>query len=263
MTALAGTGVEVEVVDWDDPTADWSRFDRVVLRSTWDYPERLPQFLSWLEQVAAVTELVNGFATVKWNLDKRYLAELHSAGIPITATSFVAPRASPSFPDGDFVVKPAVGAGSRDAASYGPDHHDIAAEHVARLHRSGTTVLVQPYLASVATDGEWPMVFFGGRFSHAASKRVTLPRAGEIRGLFATEANAGHQANQAQIDIAQNAVDVISARLGTPSYARVDLVRDDAGAFCVLEVELIEPSLFLAQADPAAAHRFAAVLTAQ
>ena len=119
------------------------------------------------------------------------------------------------------MVKPAVGAGSRDAASYRADQHETAVAHVARLHASGQVVLVQPFLKSVATDGEWPLVFFDGRFSHAASKRVALPQAGAIDDLFAAETNAEHVATAAQIDVAQAAVDLVSGRLGTPAYARV------------------------------------------
>jgi len=260
LAALQRAGVSVDIVDWDDPDLNWSRFDRVVLRSAWDYPQRLPEFLAWLDRVEAVSDLVNPPATVRWNLDKQYLAELAEAGVPITPTDFVPPGTAAAFPAGDFVVKPAVGAGSRDAASYGADQHQIAVSHVARLHASGQTVLIQPFLKSVGTEGEWPLIFFAGRFSHAASKRVTLPRAGAVDDLFAAETNAEHIATGAQIEVAQAAVDLVSARLGTPTYARVDLVRADSGEFCVLEVELIEPSLFLPYADSGAADRFVAVL---
>ena len=260
LAALQRAGVSVDVLDWDDPEANWSRFDRVVLRSAWDYPQRLPEFLSWLEEVDAVSDLVNPPPLVHWSLDKQYLTELAEAGVPITPTVFVPPASVARFPAGDFVVKPAVGAGSRDASSYGPDQHQAAAAHVARLHAAGQTVLVQPFVKSVATEGEWPLVFFDGQFSHAASKRVALPQAGAVEDLFAAETNAGHDATEAQIEVAQAAVDLVSARLGMPTYARVDLVRDDAGQFCVLEVELIEPSLFLPYTDLAAAERFAAAL---
>jgi len=260
LAELRRIGVSVDVIDWDDPKVDWSRFDRVVLRSAWDYPQRLPQFLVWLEKVDAVSDLVNPLATVRWNMDKRYLAELAEAGVPITPTVFVQPGATATFPVGDFVVKPAVGAGSRDAASYGADQREPAQAHVARLHAAGQTVLIQPYLSSVATEGEWPLIFFDGRFSHAANKRVALPRAGVVDDLFAAETNAAHIATEAQIQVAQAAIDHVSARLGAPTYARVDLVRDDAGQFCVLEVELIEPSLFLPFTDSAAVQGFVAAL---
>lgn len=260
LAALARTGVEVGVVDWDDPEVDWASYDRVALRSAWDYPERLPEFLTWLERVAEITDLVNPPAIVRWSLDKAYLAELHAAGIPITPTDFVSPGSEATFPPGEFVVKPAVGAGSRDAASYGAEDHDAALAHVARLHAADKVVLVQPFLKSIPVDGEWPMIFFDGRFSHAASKRVDLPRAGAVEALYAEETNTAHAAEPAQLEVAQAVIDLVSRRLGTPRYARVDLVRDDEGQYCVLEVELVEPSLFLPWADPAAADRLAAAL---
>lgn len=261
LAALERAGVQVELVDWDDTDADWAAFDRVVLRSSWDYPERLPEFLEWLERIAALTEVLNPPATVRWNLDKHYLGELADAGVPITPTVFVEPGDSVEFPVGDFVVKPAIGAGSRDASSYGPDQRDAARSHVDRLLGLGQSVLVQPFLASVATDGEWPLVFFHGVFSHAASKRVTLPRAGTVEDLFAAETNATHTATDEQVAVAQAAMDVVAGRVGVPAYARVDLVNDDDGRPCVLEVELIEPSLFLPYAGPEAADRFAGALT--
>ena len=260
LAALERAGVSVDVVDWDDRAVNWSLFDRVVLRSAWDYPQRLDEFSTWLDAVDAVTDLVNPPALVRWSLDKQYLAELAEAGVPITPTVFVPPGSPTTFAPGRVVVKPAVGAGSVDAASYGADQHEAATVHVARLHAAGQVVLVQPFLRSIPEEGEWPMVFLDGRFSHAANKRVALPRAGTVDDLFAPETNVAHVATAAQIEVAQAAVDLVSGRLGTPTYARVDLVRDDSGGFCVLELELVEPSLFLAYAEPAAAERFAAVL---
>ena len=259
--ALRRAGVHVDVVDWDDPAVEWSAFDRVALRSAWDYPERLSEFLDWLSAVDAVTELMNPIALVRWNLDKHYLGELAGAGVPITPTVFVEPGETAVFPASDFVVKPAIGAGSRDASAYGPDQHALAIEHLTRLHAQGTSVLVQPFLASVATNGEWPLVFFRGRYSHAASKRVALPWAGTVDDLFAAEVNVPHLASDEQVRVAQSAIDVVAARVGTPAYARVDLVNDDDQHPCVLEVELIEPSLFLPYAESAAVERMVDAFT--
>lgn len=259
LAALDRAGVSVDVVDWNDPEVDWAAYDRVALRSAWDYPQHLSAFLKWLDHVSAVSELVNPAETVRWSMDKRYLAELEKAGVPITPTAFVAPGSRAEFPEGRFVVKPAVGAGSRDAASYGPDQASAARTHVDRLHATGQVVLIQPFLSRIATEGEWPMIFFDGEFSHAASKRVSLPQAGAIDDLFAEETNASHEATMEQLDVARGTMDVVVRRLGRPAYARVDLVRDDAGDYCVLEVELGEPSLFLPYA-PGSEDRFAAIL---
>lgn len=260
LAALDRVGVAVDVVDWDDTQVDWASYDRVVLRSTWDYVQRLPEFLRWLDEVDAVSRLVNPLAMVRWNLDKRYLADLAEAGVPTTPTAFVAPGEAASWPDGRCVVKPAVGAGSRDAAAYGPDQRATAEAHVARLHGAGQVVLVQPFVASVATDGEWALVFLDGVLSHAAGKRVALPRAGEVNDLHAAETVTAHVASAGQAEVARAAVDVVASRFSVPAYARVDLVRDDAGGHRVLEVELVEPSLFLPYAGPGAADRLAAAL---
>ncbi len=261
LAALARTGVAVEVVDWDDPTVDWSAFDRVALRSAWDYAERLPEFLDWLARVDSAAELINPLPAVLWSMDKQYLRELEAAGVPITRTDFLAPGTTPQFPPGRFIVKPAVGAGSRGASAYGPAQHAAAAEHVGRLHESGQIALVQPFVASVASDGEWPLVFLGGEFSHAASKRVTVPEASSIQELFATETNTVHTATAEQVRVARTALDVVAERFGTLAYSRVDLVRADDGSSQVLEIELVEPSLFLPYADSEAATRLATVLT--
>ncbi|SDH07101.1 ATP-grasp domain-containing protein [Klenkia brasiliensis] len=261
LAALLRTGVAVEVVDRDDAGVDWAAFDRAVLRSTWDYADRLPAFLDWLARVDGVTDLVNPLPAVRWSLDKHYLRELADAGVPVTPTEFVPPGTAPAFPAGRFVVKSAVGAGSRGTSTYRPGQEDAAADHVGGLHRSGQVPLVQPFVPSVATDGEWPLVFLGGAFSHAASKRVAVPEAALVQDLFAQEENAAHTATAEQVQVAGTALDVVTRRFGPLRYARVDLVRAEDGTSQVLEVELVEPSLFLTCADPAAPDRLAAALT--
>lgn len=260
VAALQAAGADVEVVAWDDEAVDWARYDRVVLRSTWDYDQDLTRFTGWLEHVDRTTELRNPLPVLRWGLDKRYLLDLAARGVPIPPTTLVEPGRGAALPAGDVVVKPAVGAGSRDAASYGADQEERAVAHVRRLHEAGVAALVQPVLASVAQDGEWALVFLGGDFSHAANKRVALPRAGAVPGLFAPETTRAHTAGPAQLAVAEAAVGVVTERFGAPAYARVDLVRDDAGEFCVLELEVVEPSLFLALGRPDAPARLAAAL---
>lgn len=265
LTALARHPVEARMAVWDDMDVDWASFDLVVLRSTWDYPDRLAEFLTWLEGVATVSTLANPLPMVRWSLDKHYLAELAATGLPIVPTTFLEPGDGVELPErGEYVLKPAVGAGSRDAARYRAGTGDDAAAlaHVERLHAAGRSVLLQPYVASVDTEGETPMVYVDGRFSHAASKRVALPRAGSmVPGLFAPEDNGPHHASDAARRVADAAVAAIPATLGRPLYGRVDLVQDDAGQPLVLELELAEPSLFLPE-HPAGANRMAAAVVA-
>ncbi|MGC5626678.1 ATP-grasp domain-containing protein [Georgenia sp. Z1344] len=271
LAALRSVGVEVEVVDWDDPAVDWSRFDRAVLRSTWDYTRRLPEFMAWLESVDAVTEVVNPLALVRWSSDKSYLLELAEAGIPTIPTTVVPPGAAAEISPGGVVVKPSVGAGSRDVAAFVPGREREAATQVDRLHAAGRTALVQPLLTSVAVDGERALVLLDGELSHAARKRVVIPgsvpvapadaRTGTGGPLFSAETIVAHEATHEQAALARAVVDHVSGRWGVPTYARVDLVRDDDGQDVVLEVELVEPSLFLPQADREATHRLARALT--
>ena len=251
-SALRDAGIEVSVVNWDDSSVDWASFDRVLPRSTWDYPERLDEFLAWVDRVDTLTELRNPPALMRWSMDKHYLLDLEGIGVPITPTVAVEVGQAPAFPDGPFVVKPAIGAGSRDAASYRADQCELAEAHIARLHQRGASMLVQPMLASVAEHGEWPLVFFNGEFSHAASKRVSLANASSVATLYAAETNAAHMATPEQVEVGAAVVAEATARFGVPLYARVDVVRDDAGGYCVLEVEMVEPSLFLLEGGPGA-----------
>ena len=253
LAALRAVGVAPEVVVWDDASVAWDSFDLVVPRSTWDYTDKPHQFGQWLREVAALGTLANSYEALAWSLDKLYLQELATAGVPVVPTIYFPPGDPIELLSGAVVVKPSVGAGSRGVAVYGDTDHEAAREHAAGLQREGLVAMVQPALASVAEDGEWPLIFFGGAFSHAAGKRVVLPRPGSFDALFAQEITAAHAAEEAQVSVARQAMDVVHDRFGPQTYARVDLVRDDGGDYLVLEVELVEPSLFLVEGGDAAA----------
>lgn len=269
-TALAAAGADVVMAPWRDPAVDWASFDLVLLRSPWDYVEHLAEFRDWLGRVDALAPLRNPAGLVTWNLDKGYLRELDDAGVPVIPTTWLDPGDTWTWPGsgsapGDLVVKPVVGAGSRDLAVYRADdaRHPAAAEaHVARLLGAGRAVMVQPCLRSIAEQGEWPMVYVEGRFSHTASKRVPVPEGSVTGDFFVMEQMAEATATPDMIATADAAMAVVAARFGTPLYGRVDLVRDDEGDLRVLEVELAEPSLFLPQAPWAAAPMAAAFVCA-
>lgn len=257
--ALQARGAAVAVCCWDDPAVDWAAFDLALLRSTWDYATRLDAFVAWLERVAVLTRLLNPLELVRWNLDKRYLQVLAARDMPVIPTRFIAPGEAVELSDrAEFVLKPSVGAGSKGARRFGRGEGAAALAHVAQLHASGLTVMVQPYLSRVDRNGETALVCFGGRFSHAIRKGPLLRLAGaDPAGLFAPESISARVPSAAELALAEQ---VLAALPGpAPAYARVDVIEDDAGQPVVLELELTEPSLFFATA-PSSADRFAAVL---
>jgi O-ureido-D-serine cyclo-ligase len=266
--ALQQRGVAAPILAWDDLTVSWSRFDAVLLRSPWDYTERLDEFLAWAARVDRQSLLLNPLAVVRRNTDKHYLAELAGRGLAVVPSVFVEPgsEAGPALTDflgqfaeaEEFVVKPAVGAGSRDAQRYGRDQHDAAAAHAARLLDQGRSVLLQPYLASVDSAGETALLYFDGEFSHAIRKGPLLRREeAPTRALFAPEKITARVPDAAELALAKA---VLASLPEAPlAYARVDLIRASDGSPRLLELELTEPSLFFAYAD-GAAERFAAAL---
>ena len=273
--ALRATGdVQVSIVDWDDAAIDWSAFDLAVLRSTWDYSQRLPEFLAWAERAAQRTLLLNPVAVLRWNTDKHYLRDLAQAGVPTVPSFFIEPgeaaaqlldafidahAAAGTGKEAEFVVKPAIGAGSRDAQRYGRGERDTALAHALRLLGAQRSVLLQPYLDRVDDYGETALIFFNGHYSHAIRKGPLLRRGeGPTRALFAEEHITAREASTAEIDVARRTLAAMP--FAQPLlYARVDLIHDAAGAPCVLELELAEPSLFFAHA-PGSAQRFAEAL---
>jgi hypothetical protein len=272
--ALQVAGAQAETPRWDDPAVDWSGYDAALLRSTWDYVDRIGEFLAWCDRCGTQTRLLNPPPVVRWNTDKHYLRDLSLAGVSVVPTRFVEPG-SPArselmrFLDGtrqsftvgqscdfdDFVVKPAIGAGSRDAARYPRAEAAAAGQHLERLLAAGRSAMLQPYLGRVDEHGETAVLYLGGVFSHAIRKGPLLRTgAAPVEGLFAPEEIRPRTADDAELAVAVAAFRAIP--FGTPAYARIDLLRDAAGLPVVLELELTEPSLFFAQA-PGSAQRFA------
>ncbi|MDQ3504817.1 MAG: hypothetical protein M3446_03825 [Actinomycetota bacterium] len=263
LAALAAIDVSVEVLDWDR-AADWPSYELAVIRSTWDYARRHQEFLSWAAVTSQLTRLHNPVSTLAWNTDKRYLAELAEAGLPVIETTFLGPGTSwpAGGPRRPVVVKPSVSAGGQDTARYEPDQLAEARAHVARLHAEQRVAMVQPYLEAVEADDETALVYIGGKFSHAAAKGALLLEGAAQPGLFADERVAPRIPSSAELALGDATMDWLSgSRLGSPLYARIDLLPDADGRPHILEVELTEPSLFL-ETDLEAADRMAAAIRA-
>ena len=243
--ALAERGVSAELVAWSDPDAGWEAYELVVISSTWDYHERLEQFLSWLRRTDERTEVENPPPLIEWNVDKRYLRSLEQAGVPVIPTVWVEPDSG--------------GAGVREAVARGWERLvvkpavDLGAARLSRVDALGVRdaiaeidapCLVQPYLGSLEVEGELSLVYLGGELSHAVRK---VPASGDFRvqehhgGRFAREEPSGEA-----IAIGKAVWATVESGPGpAPLYGRVDLVRDEAGPLCVIELELIEPSFYL------------------
>jgi len=279
--ALVRRDATVSTPCWDDPAVDWSSFDLAVLRSTWNYVERIDEFRAWTRRCSQQTRLFNPPEVVDWNTDKHYLAHLQRAGVPVVPSRFVEPGEEPqaalrhfltgaadslsagrAVPFDQFVIKPSIGAGSRDTARYRCTDADRALEHLSRLVvDERRSALLQPYLASVDEVGETALIYFGGVASHAIRKGPLLRLdSALVEGLFAPEEITAREPGADEQALAAAAYAAIP--FAAPLYARIDMIRDDRGEPVILELEMTEPSVFLVHA-PGSADRRAALLVAR
>lgn len=258
--ALQAAGVETEIVIWDDPDIDWGRYNMVVIRSTWDYVPVREAYLAWAERVSAKSRIWNSPALLRWNTDKHYLRDLEAAGIPIVPTLWGAAgtlMTDLQLPQeaiwGELVAKPAISASGNDTykitrvdwTAGSPELQALLAER---------DMMVQPFMRTIQTVGEYAFLFFNGEFSHAVLKR---PRAG---AFLVQEHHGGRneriQPSAGQLQFAENVIGKLPEQT---LYARVDAIEDETGQLRVSEVELTEPSTYLAQ-DESAPARFAAAI---
>jgi hypothetical protein len=251
--ALHSACLRTEFLAWDDPAVDWSRADMTLLRSTWNYPLYPERFTGWLEIAAAGSSLWNPLEVVRWNIHKSYLLDLERKGVPISPTALVRKGAETSLLSilnergwNDVVVKPAISAASLRTRLVRRNELDQGESHLRSLVADGDA-LVQLYLPSVEEYGERALVWVDGELTHAVRKS---PR-------FDGEDEAVSQAmpiSPAEQNLAAQAIDAV---VGDLLYARVDVAPGPAGDPVVMELELIEPSLFFPQ-EPAALRRLVA-----
>jgi glutathione synthase/RimK-type ligase-like ATP-grasp enzyme len=253
---LAARGIEVVPVVWTEPLPP--KLDALVLRSTWDYHLRLPEFLAWVDAVeASAIRLLNPPQTIRWNVDKKYLLEVEARGVPIVPTRHAARGSAVELPSllrsagwTDAVVKPSVSGGAFETWRAGAGEVD-AARFARQLEEMDC--LVQPFVPELLSEGEWSLLFFRSAYSHAVLKRPH-------RADFRVQEEFGGVAAPAEArpEIVEEASRALEASGQDTLYARVDgVVR--GGRLEVMELELVEPSLFL-EPSPGAGERFADAL---
>ena len=251
--AFATLGVTTSRVDWADPSTDWSAFDAILIRQTWDYFHRFEEFNSWLDRVEPLTQVVNPVPVMRWNADKRYLLELAEAGIATVSTQVF--KRQSSTPDlaqvmdqhhySEVVIKPAVSGAGRETWRI---KRALADQEQSRWQAllEQEDMLLQPFMPAILESGEVSLIVIAGQVTHAVRK---IAAAGEFR---VQDDHGGsvhpHEPSAAEIALAEQAISVVS---GEVSYARVDLVESPTG-LQVMELELIEPELFFRNAPQSA-----------
>jgi glutathione synthase/RimK-type ligase-like ATP-grasp enzyme len=250
LEALRRRGMVPELVAWDDATVDWTLPLPCLIRSTWNYHLHRERFLSWADHVARHALLLNPVEILRWNTDKHYLADLCRAGIPVVDTVYVHREEAPVFvsPWQSFVLKPSVGAGSHETYIYHDKNDSTFANNLGKI-TSRCTAMVQPYMAGTVAYGERSLIVIEGTVTHSIRKSPRFAGNDEsVTGPHPIEAPERALAEQ------------VLAWLGKPLlYARIDCVRDDHGHPRVMELELVEPSLFFRE-HPSACEQLVSAL---
>lgn len=259
---LARRGWDVEMVPWRRPDVTWSRYEAVVIRTTWDYPDAPDAFLRALEAVDRSPALLfNPLDLVRWNLRKTYLRDLQARGVSIVPTvwgrNLTKDRIAgirDELATDRLIVKPVIGANASRLHLLGPD---AGGEEEAIRDLGDRAYLAQPFVSGVVEDGEYSLFYFGGEHSHSILKS---PRDADFR---VQEEHGGRiRAVRAGPDLLEAGRRAVSAVEPTPLYARVDLVPLTDGTRAVMELELIEPALYV-RMDADAPERFAAAFQAR
>jgi glutathione synthase/RimK-type ligase-like ATP-grasp enzyme len=253
---LAAANVETEIVDWRSTNCDFSQFDLIVLRSCWDYHLRGKEFTEWLRRTAREVPILNDPETVLWNLNKFYLREMPAMGIEIAPTVFVSHAEALGAEQmtiqtwEKIVMKPAVSASAHNTILM--DGPTLSAKHEAVQRMQGQPFLVQQFIPEIQTQGEISFVYIDGRFSHAALKR---PAAGDFRVQQEHGGSAELFHPSPALLVQANQIAAAVPQVRESLYCRIDAVARDS-KLVLMELELIEPELFLGLAE-GAAERFA------
>lgn len=257
--ALEAEGLRVTRKSWDDPQFDWSTTRYALFRSTWDYFHRFGEFSNWLESTSQQTVLINSRELIRWNMDKHYLQGLSRAGINVPRTLFVEKGSDTTleaaferaiqekgFQNQQFVLKPCVSGGGRHTYKVAKAEIPQREALFAELIRS-EALMLQEFQENIVSHGEYSLMVFDGRYSHAVLKKAK-------KGEFRVQDGFGgsvhpHTATKAQIAMAEK---VVGAAPEPPLYGRVDIFRDNEGNWALAELEIFEPELWF-RLEPGAA----------
>ncbi|MGI9236046.1 MAG: ATP-grasp domain-containing protein [Woeseiaceae bacterium] len=257
---MGALGWHVDEVPWRSGH-DWNRFDAVYICTPWDYPEHPAQFLDVLHDIdASRALLINDLALVRWTLEKTYLRDVEKKGCDIVPSTwydgFESVNPADLFAEHQasrIVIKPTVGANAKDTFVLKEAVSDAQQDELRQIY-AGRAFLVQPYIESIQSAGEYSLFFFNGNYSHAIQK---TPKAGDFRVQEEYGANIRSvQPTDALLTTASALFDKIEPR---PAYGRGDWVLGPDGRYLLMELELIEPSLYL-RTDNGAAARLARAL---
>jgi glutathione synthase/RimK-type ligase-like ATP-grasp enzyme len=255
---LKSLGVNAQPLIWDDPSVDWSLPKVCVIRETWDYHHRRDEFVAWAERVGSQTTLLNSAEVVRWNSHKGYLRELEARRVPIVPTVWLDAGTDANLAHimssnswGEVVIKPAVSASAFETIQIGSEQVNEGQAHIDRL-LSSRDLMVQPFIPSVRDYGERSLIFIDGQLSHVVRRTPALH---PEEGKNPWEATIVEPTREE----AEMAAQMLLAAGHPTLYARVDIVRDEANSIRLMELELVEPSLFLTLA-PYAAKRLAEVI---
>lgn len=252
---------DVQSIPWRTTDAEWGAFDIVVIRSPWDYSEAPEAFLKTLEAIdATATHLQNSLDIVRWNIDKRYLLDLEKRGVNIVPTLFgkgsgnmILSEIGRAIDSDTFVIKPVISASAKD--TFLVNKETDSDPSIMQVFRN-KQFMVQPFMHHIVEEGEFSLFFFNGDYSHCIRK---VPKSNDFR---VQEEHGGHiEAFSPDIHLLDCAQNVLENLDQSVLYARVDLVRDEKGDYALMELELIEPSLYL-RMDSEAPLRFAKALDA-
>lgn len=243
--ALQRAGLRTKRVDWADSTIDWSDTEAILFRTTWDYFDQYPAFQKWMDSTEKLTRMINPAETIRWNIDKHYLGDIHRKGINIPETIFIEKGDGRSLATlinetgwEDLILKPCISGGAKNTFRLNraniTKHESLFTELI-----STEAFIIQPTQRYVLEEGELSLMVFGGTYTHAVRK---IAKTGDFRVQDDWGGSVhDYQPTAEEITFAEQAARAVEP---IPAYARVDIIRDNHGQLAIMELELIEPELW-------------------